>query len=472
MTSHLDAYQLTTLCTHDDEGRRDHAVQMAFFFRRMPAHRNYVVVAGLARILAHAATLGFSADEIEALDAHPLLGPALAARPALRKALIDLRGFRGRILAMREGDLAFAGPALDDRGQPVRLGERPLTVYTPLLRVETDLLRAKLIETPWLGFLNHLSMVATKATRIVEAAQGKPVFEFGQRRTHPDAATDASYAAWIGGVAGTSNMDAWCKYRIPATGTMDHFAVQASERAGISKGATETEFFRAFFRTFPGAASFLVDTYNWEEGIKHAVAASEGKLTGIRLDSNVSIPTLEKARALLRELGAPDAKIVVSDGLDEGDVTTLAPYADAFGIGERITCSPDAPVGIGAVAKLTVNGYGVSTMKIAGTSGKATLPGALIATRYPDHDRLSLDGESIPDGGRPLLEEVWRGDRPTALADRSVHDAREFRARALAELPDLVRRTFPLEASVGSLRPLVASDGLVAAVRAHLGASS
>jgi nicotinate phosphoribosyltransferase len=107
------------------------------------------------------------------------LGPALAARPTLRRALYDLAGFEGEIQAMPEGTLAFAGPSVRTSGEPAMVGGAQLSVYTPMLQVKTDLLRAKLIETPWLGYINHLSMVASKAARVVVAAQGKPVLEFG-----------------------------------------------------------------------------------------------------------------------------------------------------------------------------------------------------------------------------------------------------------------------------------------------------
>ena len=118
----------------------------------------------------------------------------------------------------------------------------------------------------------------------------------------------------------------------------------------------------------------LVDTYATEDGIRHAVEATGGKLTGVRLDSNVTPATVARARQLLDELGAQQAQIIVSDGLDEYRVAQLD-GADGYGVGENITCSPDAAVGIGAVAKLTVNGYGKLTMKLARGTGKATLAG-------------------------------------------------------------------------------------------------
>src|SRR6185369_11873691 len=153
--------------------------------------------------------------------------------------LRTLRGFTGTIDAMPEGSLAFAGPASRTDGTPLGL-----SIYTPLLQVKTDLLRSKLVETPWLGFVNHMSMVASKAARVVLAARGKSVMEFGQRRTHPAAALDATWAAWVAGIASTSNMAAYAKWGITCTGTMDHFAIQAAERPGQSRAETERGFFQ------------------------------------------------------------------------------------------------------------------------------------------------------------------------------------------------------------------------------------
>ncbi|MDB4969919.1 MAG: Nicotinate phosphoribosyltransferase, partial [Myxococcales bacterium] len=411
----VDAYQLTTLVAHHDAGRTQAPVAMAFFFRKLPRNRNYVLFCGLHSILEHAAAMALDDGDLDALLDTPLLGPALEARPDLVRTLRALEGFEGEIDAMCEGTPAFAGPALRTDGKPFSVGETRIGIYTPLLQVRTDLLRAKLIETPWLGRINHMSMVASKAARVVAAARGKPVLEFGARRTHPAAAVDASYAGYLAGVTATSNVAALRRHGVPISGTMDHFFVQASEHVGEKWPQSERDSFALFFQAFPDASIMLVDTYSTEEGIRHAVEATDGRLVGLRLDSNVTPETVARARALLNELGAPHAKIIVSDGLDEHRVAALD-GADGYGVGENITCSPDAPVGIGCVAKLTVNGYGKLTMKLARGSGKATLPGELQVHRFADHDLVALAGESITSGGRELLKPVWRGRAPVAPA--------------------------------------------------------
>lgn len=453
----IDAYQLTTLLTHADEGRLDHEVTMSFFFRRMPKGRRFVLFSGLRRIVEHAAQMSLDGSELDALSAHSAIGPALAKRPDVVARLRALRGFEGAIDAMPEGSVAFAGAASRTDGTPLVVAGSPLSIYTPLLQVRTDLLRAKLIETPWLGFVNQMSMVASKAARVVLAAGTRSVMEFGQRRTHPAAALDAAWAAWVAGVSATSNIAAYARWGITSTGTMDHFAVQAAERPGVSRSDTERAFFEAYARTFPDVpTTMLVDTYDTERGIRNAVLATKGKLGAIRIDSNVTPASIRRARQLLAELGAPQAKIFVSDGLDEHRLAELKD-ADGFGVGENVVCSPDSATGIGAVAKLVVNGYGNITMKVAKGTGKATLPGELQVWRQSDHDVVCLASEPSP-GGRAMLLPVWRGDAPVARTDARA-DLAAARARAkdeIAALPEELRSLAPDPRS----RKLVASDAL------------
>jgi nicotinate phosphoribosyltransferase len=458
----IDAYQMTTLVAHADSGRLDQRLAMAFFFRKLPAHRNAVLFVGLRQILEHCENLRFEREDLDALEAHPLLGPALAAHPAVMHALRALDGFEGMIDALPEGTLAFAGPGLRQDGTPFVVDGTRVALYTPLLQVETNMVLAKLIETPWLCRINHASMVASKAARVVTAAAGRPVHEFGQRRTHADEAVDAAYAAWIAGCAATSNLRAAQRWGIPAQGTMDHFMVQAAEQPGSTTADSERAAFASFARAFPDASVLLVDTYDTLRGIRHAVEATAGRLAGVRLDSSVTPPLVGQARRLLDELGAPAAKIFVSDGLDEYRVAELAAAgADGFGVGENITCVPDAATGVGAVAKVVVNGYGKITMKLARGSGKATLPGRLQAYRFADHDLIATAEEPPPAGGTALLEPVWRGRAAVGTGREPIAVARERAARGLAALPAHLRG---LATDHGRPFPLVVSDALAARI--------
>ena len=453
----IDAYQITTLIAHADADRLAQHVEMSFFFRRLPHARNYVVFCGLRQVLAHAAQMRLDDADLAVLRAHPLLGPALAARPHVERALASMDGFEGEIDAVPEGTLTYAGAASRTDGSPLIVAEAPLSIYVPLMRVRTDLVRAKILETPWLGFINHMSMVASKAARVVSVARGKPVFEFGARRTHPAAAVDASYAAYLAGASATSNLAAFARYGVPAVGTMDHFAVQASERAGVPVETTQREFFALFARAFPNAATMLVDTYDTSRGLRDAVVATGGRCTGVRIDSNVTRENMIKARAILDAEGGKGVKIYVSDGLDEYRVRELEPFVDGFGVGENITCSPDAATGVGAVAKLVVNGYGKVTMKLARGSGKATLPGELQTYRFADHDLVALANEAAPSGGAPLLVPVWRGRAPV----RDLPTLESARAHVRSQIEALPPETRALEPAQKPRR-LVASDGLVA----------
>jgi nicotinate phosphoribosyltransferase len=456
----VDAYQLTTLLAHAEAGRLEQKLAMSFFFRKLPKHRNYVVFCGLRSILQHAAQMRLDGNEVETLLRHPVIGPALAARPEVQRALRALDGFEGDIDALPEGTIAFAGPAVRSDGKPLLAAGAPVSIYTPLLQIRTDMLRAKLIETPWLGRINHMSMVASKAARVVDAALGKPVLEFGARRTHADASVDVAYAAYLAGCVGSSNVASQHKYGVPTQGTMDHFFVQSSERPGVSVDETEREAFALFAQVFPDNATLLVDTYDTERGIRNAVSATGGKLNGIRIDSNVTVDNLKRARKLLDDLGAPHARILVSDALEELRVHELRDHADAFGVGENISTSPDSATGIGAVAKLVVNGYGKITMKIARGSGKATLPGELQVHRYSDHDLVALADEAAPSGGKPLLQPVWRGRAPASDLP-PLDESRRYLRQQVEALPPAVRQLDP----AAPPWPLVASDGLVGRIQ-------
>jgi nicotinate phosphoribosyltransferase len=467
----IDVYQLTTLIAHAAEGRlHSPPLGMSFFFRRLPKNRNYVVAAGMRSLGEHCQALRFSQSELRTIEEHPVIGPALRTPHGqqVRAALQRLDGFVGDIDALPEGTLAFAGPARDSRGQPLVMAGTPLIAYTPLCQVRTDLVCAKVIETPWLSRLNYLSMVASKAARVVQAAAidriKRPVLEFGQRRTHPAAAADAAYAAYLAGCSGTSNLLATHRYGIPSFGTMDHFAVQAAEQLAVPVQLTERGFFRRFCELFPHAATLLVDTYDTWNGIKNAISGTDKSCTGVRLDSNVTPQTVQKARVLLRSLGAPHVSIFVSDSLDEWRVRELAlAGADGFGVGENITCSPDAATGVGAVGKLVLNGAGKLTMKLAQGSGKATLPGILQAYRFADHDLLCFADEPQPSGQvTSLLQPLWRGAQMvTGLP--SLEESRGYVARQIAGLPTPLRALEP--AAAEAQWPILLSDALVAVIK-------
>lgn len=460
--AHIDLYQLTSLVTHHAAGRAHDRVVMTFLSRGLPKSphtdqpaRGFLLFAGLGRCLDYLEHARFDRQAIDGLLAHPMLGPVLADWPDLVEALHQWR-FSGTIWAPREGTPLFAGLAVRRDGSPLEIdGARP-AAYTPYLIVETDLLSAKLIETPLLSILNHMTMVATKAAHLVETAQERPVIEFGTRRTHPDAAVDAAVAAWIGGVTSTSNVAAHLNFGIPMSGTMDHFAVQAWEQPDLPRHETETAFFRAFHQQYPGKDILLVDTYDTfgaKSGIHAAVAATEGDGPfGIRIDSGVTPENVWRARQLLDGLGAIDTKIFVSGGIDEAAMLELrsAPV-DGFGVGENLVVSSDAPVGVGAVGKLSVI-RGLPTTKLSRGSAKSHLPGIVQVWRTAEGDLVGLADEHHD--GEPLLHEVWspiQGRMPIA----SLREARDHARTSLASLSAEQKRprtlTLPVTDRLASL---------------------
>ena len=464
----LDLYQLTSLVVHHANGRTDTPVTLTFFSRKMPEDestgepaRAWLLWCGLERCLDYLAHARIDSNDLDRLCHHPYLGPALDRHADLVERLRAWK-FSGETLAPREGTPLFCGPATRQDGTPFEVdGIRP-AAYTPYLVVDCDLLTAKLIETPLLSILNHMTMVATKASVITQAAGSRPVIEFGTRRTHPAAAVDAAVAAYIGGCVATSNVEAWLRHGVPLQGTHDHFAIQAWEREGVPRHETERAFFEAFHRTFTEADTMLVDTYDTfgeKTGIHAAVAATNGDGPyGIRIDSSLSRDSLWRARRLLDGLGAIDTKIAVSGGVDENLIAELgdAPI-DSFGVGERLVTSADAPVGVGAVAKLTVIG-GRPTTKLSRGSGKAHLPGHIQVWRDGATDVVGLAGEEV--AGEPLLHPVWTRDG--RLPGPALADVRAHAQRCLEALPESQRQ--PRRMSVAITDALAALfEGLVRA---------
>ena len=456
--THLDLYQLTSLIPHWDAGRALTPAWMSFFSRRLsrghdgqPA-RDYIVWCGLHRCLELLEGLRFDEDRLDTLMNHTTLGPALKERPSLVERLRAWR-FSGEVWALEEGEILWANTAIDSHGEKLNWDGIQPSAMPPYLQIFTDVLSAKLIETPLLSIINHMSMVATKASHLAAAAGDRPILELGSRRTHIDAAVDAALASYIGGVFGTSNVEAHHRYAVPVVGTMDHFAVQSWEEPNRPVAETERAFFLAFAKTYPQSASLLVDTYDMfgeETGIRNAVsAASELQipLQAIRIDSQLTTETIHRARRLLDDLGCPSTKIIVSGGVDEPLIREFSEApVDLYGVGERLVSSADSPVGVGAVGKLSWIG-GITSMKRAKGSGKATLPGPIQAYRSEGRDRLSLI-PSIKDGQdwrflwdqptqtedeRPLISCVW-SDRSVHREGRRkgwLHDARERRSSSV-----------------------------------------
>ena len=419
MTSPLltDLYQLTMAQAYLDSGVNEPAT-FSLFIRGYPENRAYFVSAGLADVLSFLEGFSFSDDDLGYLASTGTFSPSFL------EGLARLR-FTGSVRAIPEGRLFF--------------------VDEPVMEVTAPVVEAQLVETFIINQVNLQTLLATKASRVVHAARGRGVVDFGLRRTHgTDAGMQAARWGNAVGFQATSNVLAGKEYGIPVTGTMAHSFVTSFE--------DETESFRAFVRVFPRRSTLLIDTYDTLEGARRAAVvgremqARGEALQGVRLDSG-DLATLSRAvRVVLDGAGLPDVRIFASGGLDEFDIDSLVSQGapiDAFGVGTKVGTSSDAPW-TDMVYKLVRFGDR-PVLKLS--AGKRTLPAEKQVFRFRDGGgRLSHDVIAVRDergaGGEPLLEPVM--ERGTRLAPREGLDA--VRRRFESEFTALPERFKALQA--------------------------
>lgn len=445
-----DRYQLTMLAAYAAAGLDGRRAVFELFVRDLPACRRYLVAAGVGRAVSALAGLRFDSDDLAWLARDRVLGPALA-RPAVRAAF-ERFAFRGRVLAVPEGRLCFPGE--------------------PIVRVEGTLGEAQLVETLLLSIVNHDARVASKCARVTHAAEGRPVFEFGSRRTHERAAVDAARAAYVAGFAGTSNEAAGRAYGVPVTGTMAHAFVLAFAADAGEEG--EEEAFARFAETFDGPSVGLIDTFDTIRGVERAARGMGDKLAGVRIDSGDLLDLAPRARAALDAAGHAQAKVVLSNDLDEYSITALlragAPV-DAFGVGTMAVCTPDAPA-LGAVYKVVAleDAQGRLTAVQKRAPGKAGTGGVkqIYRSRAGLDDVVALEGELAGGDREPVLVPVFDG---AEVFDHALEAARarcaEDRGRAGARLLSIAPRErgegFPVRTSDGlrALQERCAREGRV-----------
>ena len=431
-----DFYELTMAQAYWRSGVTGHA-SFSLFFRRSPPGRGYLVFAGLETILDYLEEFRFSADDLDFLAS---LGQF---EQEFLNYLSDLE-FTGQVRAMREGTICFPNE--------------------PVIEVSAPVIEAQIIETFLLNQATFQTNVASKAARVVRAAGGRTVFDFGARRVHgTDAAMLLARSAYLAGAVGTSNVKAASKYDISPVGTMAHSFVMAFEH--------EADSFRAYASTFPESSTFLVDTYDPVAGLRNAVevgremAARGQRLVGVRLDSGDLNELARTARTILDEAGLTETMVVVSGGLDEFEVESLmragAPI-DGFGIGTKLGVSADAPY-LDSAYKL-VEYLSRPVLKLS--ADKQTLPGCKQvfrktgATRTYAGDVIARLEERPPDESTfPLLETVMADGRRTKPSP-PLSDLRSEFIRSIERLPVDYRRlsapdTYPVEVSAG-LRSLQA----------------
>lgn len=421
-----DLYEVTMALSYLREGLTRPAT-FSLFVRDVPPDRGFLVAAGPESVLAYLAGFRVDADDVE------VFASVLNRPPDEVKPLLGLT-FTGDVRAVPEGRVVLAGE--------------------PLVEITAPLPQAQLVESYVLNQVNHQTTVASKCARCVLAAAGHPVVDFSLRRTHgTEAAYQAARLGAMAGFAGTSNVAAAHAEGVPAAGTMAHSYIEVF--------GSEEEAFRAFARTYPGPVTFLVDTYDTENGVATAARVLKdlglGPGCAIRLDSGDLGALAVRSRRILDAAGLHEVRIVASGGLDEFAVDRLvrsgAPI-DTYAVGTKAGVSADAPYLDSAYKLVEYDGRPV--MKLS--SAKVTAPGRKQVFRRPGYaDVIGLNDEPPPPDGEPLLQTVMRHgarDRPGTRHSR-LDEARGRLAADLAALPADARRiTSPVAPKAVRSQPL------------------
>lgn len=408
-----DFYQLTMLQGYLERGMEDTAV-FECFVRTMPPQRGFFMAAGLAQLLEYLENVRFTPAELD----------WVADSGRFSRSFVDyLERFRfaGDVQAMPEGTVFFANE--------------------PVVRVTAPLPQAQLIETRLLNLLHYQTLIASKAARCVLAAAGKPVIDFGFRRSHgAEAGLLAARAGYLAGFAGSATVMAGRGFEVPVFGTMGHSFIQAHQ--------SERRAFEHFAEAQPDNVIFLLDTYDTQEAARTVVKLAPRlrdkgiTIKGVRLDSGELVEQARRVRCILDEGGLGDVQITASGNLDEDAiqhlVTAQAPI-DLFAVGTKLATSADAPY-LECVYKLQEYA-GRPTRKRS--EGKETWPGAKqVYRRYDqqgriDHDVVTTTADTQE--GTPLIRPVMESGKRLEASDSLDH----IRGRATAELatlPDKMRR--------------------------------
>lgn len=391
-----DFYELTMSNGYFKNNMKDIVAYFDVFFRQIPDNGGYAICAGLEQIVDYVNNLRFDEDDISYLK-------------SLNKFSDDfldyLKNFKftGDIWAIPEGTVIFPNE--------------------PLLTVRAPIIEAQLLETMILMIINHQCLIATKASRIVLSAQGRPIMEFGARRAHSvDAAVLGARAAVIGGCVGTSCTYTAQKFGTTASGTMAHSFIQSFD--------SEYEAFKAYAEMYPDDCTLLIDTYNTlHSGIVNAIKVFDEVLKpkgfrpkAVRLDSGDLAYLSKKIREILDNAGYPDCKICVSNSLDEFLITSLLSQGakiDSFGVGENLITAKSNPVfgGVYKLCALEKNGKLIPKIKISENTTKITNPGFKKVYRFYSKDTnkaladvIALADENIPDSNFTIFDPAnpWR----------------------------------------------------------------
>ena len=429
MSLFTDFYELTMCASYFDNKKFEPAT-FDLFIRRLSENRSYLLFAGLEQVLLYLKSVKFTEEHLTYLK-----------KQGFKKEFLDyLKNFKftGDVWAAPEGTVAFP--------------------CEPLIRVNAPIIEAQLVETFLLNTINLQTMIAAKASRVVNAAQGKAVIEFGLRREHGvDAGMKVARSSYIAGCQGTSNVLAGLVYGIPVFGTLAHSFIMSYTK--------EIDAFRAFAKTFPANSTLLIDTYDDIAGAGKAAAIAkeleeEGfRLSGVRLDSGDLVEISKKVRKLLDQKGLQYVRIFASGDLDEFKVEELLKKGakiDAFGVGTKMGTSADKPY-VDVIYKLceTMNADGSFTPIMKLSEGKVTLPGRKQVYRFVDEkgklekDMIALADEKV--NGEPLMAKVMEKGEVT-YDFPSLSEIRANAAENVSRLPDKYKKVsdapeYPVELS-------------------------
>ncbi len=383
LTMLTDFYEITMANGYLENGLRDKITYFDMFFRKVPDNGGFAIMAGIEQFIGYLEKLCFTDRDIDYLRGKGKFS---------EEFFIYLKNFKFTcdVWTIPEGT--------------------PIFPNEPIVTVRGPVIEAQFIETMLLLTVNHQSLIATKANRIVRAAQGRPVMEFGSRRAQgSDGAISGARAAYIGGCAGTACTIVDRDYGIPALGTMAHSWIQIFP--------SEIEAFRAYARTYPADCTLLVDTYNvLKSGIPNAIKAFNEEVLprgfrpkGIRIDSGDITYLSREARKMLDAAGFTDCGIVASNSLDEyiiRDLLTQGACINSFGVGERMITSRSEPVfgGVYKLGAIEENGCIIPKIKLSENVGKITNPGYKQVWRLFDRnsgkaiaDVITINDETIDD---------------------------------------------------------------------------
>ena len=424
-----DLYELTMIGGYYVKGMSGRAT-FDLFVRQLPPTRNYLVAAGVEQALDFLESLRFTRDEIEYLRTLPAL--ARLPRAFFDDYLPKFR-FTGDVSAIAEGTPVFA--------------------QEPLMRVTAPLAEAQLVETALIAEVMFQTAVASRAARVVEAAAGRSVMEFGARRAHGiEAGIRAARAAYLAGFESSSVVEAGKRFGIPLSGTMAHSWVMAFP--------DEPAAFRAYAEIFGDRAVFILDTYDALAAAR-IIAASGLRPKAVRLDSGDHVATSRAVRRIFDEHGLHETAIVASGDLDElriAEIVAAGAPIDGFGVGTAVSTSSDAPAlsGVYKLAEIERDGKMFPVKKES--PGKRTYPGCKQVWRVLQNDVavedvLSLAADEPPPDGQALLTDVMSDG--VRLARPTLDEVRARCRQRISQLPQDVRRvidgtTYPVRIRIGS----------------------